>query len=30
LDIPTSFCEFWKFELFLGILLNRKENETRR
>jgi hypothetical protein len=32
LDIPSSFYKFWKFELFLGILLNRKEkeNETRR
>jgi hypothetical protein len=32
LDISTSFYEFWKFKLFLRILLNQKEkeNETRR
>jgi hypothetical protein len=29
LDLPISFYRFWKFELFLGILLNRKEKEKR-
>jgi hypothetical protein len=27
LDLPTSFYRFWKFELFLGILLN--QNKTK-
>jgi hypothetical protein len=28
LDPPTSFYIFWKFELFLGILLNQNEKKN--